>query len=44
VNYGTREDFMKLAEMGVELKGKIAVAAMEAISVAIKQNTPSNTA
>ena len=26
VNYGTREDFMKLAEMGVDLKGKIAVA------------------
>jgi N-acetylated-alpha-linked acidic dipeptidase len=26
VNYGTREDFEKLAEMGVELKGKIAVA------------------
>jgi N-acetylated-alpha-linked acidic dipeptidase len=26
VNYGTREDFMKLAEMGVPLEGKIAVA------------------
>lgn len=26
VNYGTREDFMKLAEMGVPLAGKIAVA------------------
>lgn len=26
VNYGTREDFMKLAEMGVDLKGKIAIA------------------
>ncbi|WP_084454577.1 M28 family peptidase [Algoriphagus terrigena] len=26
VNYGTREDFEKLAEMGVDLKGKIAVA------------------
>ena len=26
VNYGTREDFEKLAEMGVELKGKVAVA------------------
>ncbi len=26
VNYGTREDFMKLNEMGIELKGKIAVA------------------
>lgn len=26
VNYGTREDFMKLAEMGVDLKEKIAVA------------------
>ncbi|AMQ56766.1 M28 family peptidase [Algoriphagus sanaruensis] len=26
VNYGTREDFMKLDEMGVDLKGKIAVA------------------
>lgn len=26
VNYGTREDFEKLAEMGVELKGKVAIA------------------
>ena len=26
VNYGTREDFMKLAEMGVPLAGKVAVA------------------
>jgi N-acetylated-alpha-linked acidic dipeptidase len=26
VNYGTREDFMKLEEMGVPLEGKIAVA------------------
>lgn len=26
VNYGTREDFMKLAEMGVLMEGKIAVA------------------
>jgi N-acetylated-alpha-linked acidic dipeptidase len=26
VNYGTREDFMKLAELGVPLEGKIAVA------------------
>lgn len=26
VNYGTREDFMKLAEMGVDLKEKIAIA------------------
>ncbi|GAA0877066.1 transferrin receptor-like dimerization domain-containing protein [Algoriphagus jejuensis] len=26
VNYGTREDFEKLAEMGVDLKGKVAVA------------------
>ena len=26
VNYGTREDFMKLAEMGVPLEGKIAIA------------------
>lgn len=26
VNYGTREDFMKLAEMGVPMEGKIAVA------------------
>ncbi|MDA0315715.1 MAG: M28 family peptidase [Bacteroidetes bacterium] len=26
VNYGTREDFMKLVEMGVPLKGKIAIA------------------
>lgn len=26
VNYGTREDFMKIAEMGVDLKGKIAIA------------------
>ncbi|GMQ24046.1 transferrin receptor-like dimerization domain-containing protein [Algoriphagus sp. oki45] len=26
VNYGTREDFQKLAEMGVDLKGKIALA------------------
>ena len=26
VNYGTREDFMKLVEMGVPLKGKVAIA------------------
>ncbi|MFN5332949.1 MAG: M28 family peptidase [Bacteroidota bacterium] len=26
VNYGTREDFMKLVEMGVPLEGKIAIA------------------
>jgi N-acetylated-alpha-linked acidic dipeptidase len=26
VNYGTREDFMKLAEMGVPLEGKVAIA------------------
>lgn len=36
VNYGTREDFAKLKELGVDIKGKIAVARYGAIFRGLK--------